>query len=360
MLVDLSQAQDIEAGDGTTSVVVLCGSLLIAVEKLLQKGLHPTVISEAFGKASQAAVEVLEGISVPVTLEDREQLIKCAATSLNSKVVSQYSDTIAPMVVDAVLKVRQGDNCDLRDIKIIKKLEGTIEDTELVDGVVFDRNVSHTVSGSAASVTGAKIALVQFCLSPPKTDLDNQVIVSDYAQMDRVLREERQYILGICKKIKVVKDIERDDVEFLCRSLGCKPIANVDNFTADKLGIAENVEEVSLGSGRCVKVTGAQVTDSKTVTVLVRGSNKLILEEADRSIHDALCVVRCLVKKRALIAGGGAPETEIAQALMAQANTLTGPEGYCFKAFAEAFEVIPFTLAENAGLNPIETVTKLR
>lgn len=392
MLVDLSQAQDIEAGDGTTSVVVLCGSLLIAVEKLLQKGLHPTVISEAFGKASAAAVKVLEGIAVPVTLDDRDQLIKCAATSLNSKVVSQYSDTIAPMVVDAVLKIASGDNCDLRDIKIIKKLEGTIEDTELVDGVVFDSGVSHTVHGSSASVTGAKIALVQFCLSPPKTDLDNQVIVSDYAQMDRVLREERQYILGICKKIKksgcnviliqksilreavsdlalhflakmkimVVKDIERDDVEFLCRSLGCKPIANVDNFTVDKLGIADNVEEISLGSGRCVKVTGAQVTDAKTVTILVRGSNKLILEEADRSIHDALCVVRCLVKKRALIAGGGAPETEIAQALMAHANTLVGPEGYCFKAYAEAFEVIPFTLAENAGLNPIETVTKLR
>jgi len=161
-------------------------------------------------------------------------------------------------------------------------------------------------------------------------------------------------------KILVVKDIEREDVDFLCRSLGCKPIANVESFTAEKLGLADNVEEISLGSGRCVKVTGAKVEDSKTVTILVRGSNKLILEEADRSIHDALCVVRCLVKKRALIAGGGAPETEIALSLMEHANTLVGPEAYCFKAFAEAFEVIPFTLAENAGLNPIETVTKLR
>jgi T-complex protein 1 subunit delta len=392
MLVDLSQAQDVEAGDGTTSVVVLCGSLLTACEKLLKKGLHPTVISEAFGAACRKSVEILEGISVPIELSDREQLIKCASTSLNSKVVSQYSGTIAPMVVDAVLKVQHDGNCDLRDIKIIKKLEGTIEDTELIDGVVFDRKVSHMVQGGTDRVTSAKIALVQFCLSPPKTDLDNQVIVSDYAQMDRVLKEERQYILGICKKIKksgcnvlliqksilreavndlalhflakmkilVVRDVEREDVEFLCKSLGCKPIANPDSFTADKLGIADTVEEISIGSSRVVKVTGAKVEDARTCSILVRGSNKLVLEEADRSIHDALCVVRCLVKKRALIAGGGAPETEIALALMEHAHSLTGPEAYCFRAFAEAFEVIPFTLAENAGLNPIETVTLLR
>lgn len=392
MLCDLSQAQDVEAGDGTTSVVVLAGSLLGACEKLLAKGLHPTIISDAFGKAAKKSVEILESIAVPVELTDRESLIKCAATSLNSKVVSQYSGTLAPMVVDAVLKVQRDGNCDLRDIKIIKKIEGTIEDTELVDGVVFDRKVSHMNNSATTAVEGAKIALCQFCLSPPKTDLDNQVIVSDYTQMDRVLKEERQYILNICKKIKksgcnvlliqksilreavndlalhflakmkilVVRDIEREDVEFLCKSLGCKPIASPESFTADKLGAAQTVEEASIGSTRVVKVTGSEVTDSGTCTILVRGSNKLVLEEADRSIHDALCVVRCLVKKRFLIAGGGAPETEIALALMAHSHTLDGPEAYCFRAFAEAFEVIPFTLAENAGLNPIETVTTLR
>lgn len=392
MLCDLSQAQDVEAGDGTTSVVVLCGSLLIAAERLLAQGMHPTIISDAFGAAARKSVEILKTIAVPVELTDREQLIKCASTSLNSKVVSQYSGTIAPMVVDAVLKVQHDGNCDLRDIKIVKKIGGTIEDTELVDGVVFDRKVSHMVQGGTDRVESAKIAMVQFCLSPPKTDLDNQVIVSDYAQMDRVLKEERQYILSICKKIKksgcnvlliqksilreavndlalhflakmkimVVRDIERDDVEFLCKSLGCKPIANPDMFTADKLGIAACVEEVNIGSSRVVKVTGAEVVESKTCTILVRGSNKLVLEEADRSIHDALCVVRCLVKERFLIAGGGAPETEIALALMAHSQTCAGPEAYCFRAYAEAFEVIPFTLAENAGLNPIETVTLLR
>jgi len=251
--------------------------------------------------------------------------------------------------------------------------------------------VSH-LAGGMDKVTNAKIAMVQFCLSPPKTDLDNQVIVSDYAQMDRVLREERQYILSICKKIKksgcnvlliqksilreavndlalhflakmkilVVRDIEREDVDFLVKSLGCRPIANIEDFTADKLGTADSVEEQSIGSSKVIKVTGPHIKDARTCSILVRGSNQLILEEADRSIHDALCVVRCLVKKQALIVGGGAPETEIALQLKKYAQGLSGPEAYCFRAYADAFEVIPFTLAENAGLNPISTVTLLR
>jgi len=391
MLVELSQAQDVEAGDGTTSVVVLCGALLTACEKLLRMGLHPTVISEAFGNAAKKAVEILEDISVPIELTDRDQLIKCASTSLNSKVVSQHSDKIAPMVVDAVLRVQERGNCDLNDIKIVKKLEGTIDETELVDGVIFDKKVS-SVPGAATFITGAKVAMVQFCLSPPKTDLDNQVVVADYAQMDRVLREERQYILGICKRIKksgcnvlliqksilreavsdlalhflakfkilVVRDIERDDVEFICKSVGCSPIASPEEFDSDKLGTAGLVEEMSIGSSKMVKISDTAVTDSKTCTILVRGSNELVLEEADRSVHDALCVVRCLVKKRALIAGGGAPETEVSLELAKHAQTLTGADAYCHRAFAEAFEVIPFTLAENAGLNPITTVTELR
>lgn len=391
MLVELSQAQDIEAGDGTTSVVVLCGAMLTACEKLLRMGLHPTQISESFGLAAAKAIEVIESISVPIELTDREALIKCASTSLNSKVVSQYADKIAPMVVDAVLKVQHDGNADLRDIKVIRKLEGTIDESELIDGVIFDKKVSHT-AGGIDRITNAKIALVQFCLSPPKTDLDNQIIVSDYAQMDRVLRDERTFILDICKRIKkvgcnvvliqksilreavsdlalhflakmkilVVRDIERDDVEFLCKSLGCKPIASVDGFTADKLGVADLIEEMSIGSSKVIKVTGPHVAQARTCSILVRGSNQLVLDEAERSIHDSLCVVRCLVKKRSLVVGGGAPETEITMQLTEYAKTLDGAAAYCVREYAEAFDVIPFTLAENAGLNPIATVTQLR
>merc|ERR1712241_485212 len=243
------------------------------------------------------------------------------------------------IAVDAVLKIidpAKENNVNLKDIKIIKKIGGTVDDTELVDGMVFEQKAAN-VNGPK-KIEKAKIGFIQFCVSPPKTDMDNQVVVSDYAAMDRVLREERAYLLNIVKQIKkagcnvlliqksilrdglsdlathffdkmkivVVKDIEREDVDFLCKTLGCRPIASLDHFTAENLASAETVEEVQTGSSKCVK-------------------------------------------KRFLIAGGGAPETEVSRELMQHANTLTGADAYCFKAFAEALEIIPYTLAENAG-----------
>jgi T-complex protein 1 subunit delta len=221
--------------------------------------------------------------------------------------------------------------------------------------------------------------------------MDHNVIVSDYAAMDRVLKEERAYILNIVKQIKksgcnvllvqksilrdavsdlahhfldkikvmVVKDVEREDIEFVCKTLNCRPIASLDHFLPEHLVNAELVEEVPSGSTKFVKITGIQ-NQGRTVSIVCRGSNKLVLEEAARSLHDALCVVRCLVRNRALIAGGGAPEIEMALQLAAYSQTLEGVDAYCFRAFANALEVIPSTLAENAGLNPIATVTDLR
>ncbi|XP_030284658.1 T-complex protein 1 subunit delta [Sparus aurata] len=392
MLVELSKAQDIEAGDGTTSVVVIAGALLDACYRLLQKGIHPTIISESFQKAVEKGVEILTAMSRPVQLSDRETLLNSATTSLCSKVVSQYSSLLAPMSVDAVMRVidpATATGVDLQDIKIIKKLGGTIDDCEMVEGLVLNQRVANS---SVTRVEKAKIGLIQFCLSPPKTDMDNQIVVSDYAQMDRVLREERAYILNMVKQIKkagcnvlliqksilrdalsdlalhflnkmkimVVKEIEREDIEFICKTLGTKPIAHIDHFTPEMLGTAELAEEVSLdGSGKLVKITGC-ASPGKTVSIVVRGSNKLVIEEAERSIHDALCVIRCLVKKRALIAGGGAPEIELAVRLAEYSRTLGGMEAYCVRAYSDSLEVIPSTLAENAGLNPISTVTELR
>lgn len=392
MLVQLSKSQDVEAGDGTTGVVVIAGSLLNACERLLSKGIHPSEISNAFGMAAVKGAEFLEQMATPVELSDRKELIKSASTSLNSKVVSLYADTIAPIVVDAALKVAdlESNSVDLNDIRLIKKLDGTIEDTELVDGVVLDNHFSHLTSNRDHQ-ENAKIALVQFCLSAPKTDMDNQVVISDYSQMDRVLREERNYIMDLCKKIKksgcnvllvqksilreavsdqalhflnrmkinVVKNVERDDVDFICKSLGCRPVANIDDLTPDAMASADRVEEVTTGNSKILKFSGVK-HETKTVSVIIRGSSNLVLAEAERSIHDALCVIRCLVKKRFLIAGGGAPEIELALQLGEFANSLTGATSYCVREFARALEVVPFTLAENAGLNPISTVTELR
>ena len=393
MLVELSKAQDVEAGDGTTSVVVLAGSLLDAASKLLQKGIHPTIISESFQEAAKSAVEILEKeLEIPVDLADTEALARVASTSLNSKVVSQYSTLLAPMAVHAVLKIKDNytGNVDLKDIKIVRKLGGTLDDSELIEGLCLAHKFCNDFG--SRKVEKAKIGLIQFCLSAPKTDMDNQVVVSDYSQMDRILKEERNYILNIIKQIKksgcnvllvqksilrdalsdisihflskakigVIRDVDREDVEFICKSLGCKPIASLDHFVPEALGTADMVEEIA--GSKIIKISGIQATanQSKTVNILLRGSNKMVLEEAERSIHDALCVIRCLVKKPLLIPGGGAPEIEVAYRLAEVSRTLTGLKAVCFRAFADALEVVPFTLAENAGLPPIYTVTELR
>ena len=222
--------------------------------------------------------------------------------------------------------------------------------------------------------------------------MDNQIVVTDYRQMDKILKEERLYILNLCKAIKksgcnvlliqksilrdatnelslaylqklkilAVRDVERDEIEFLARSLGCKPISDVEQMTADKLGEADLVEEISRNGAKVIRVSGIKNPSGKTVSVLCTGANSLVVEESERSLHDALCVVRCLVKKRALIAGGGAPEIHVSRLLAEYSTSLTGMEAYCFAAYAEALEVIPTTLAENAGLNPIAMVTELR
>mmetsp|Transcript_6456 Transcript_6456/g.8748 ORF Transcript_6456/g.8748 Transcript_6456/m.8748 type:complete len:532 (+) Transcript_6456:157-1752(+) len=400
MLVELSKSQDIEAGDGTTSVCVIAGALLSCCQDLLEKGIHPMAIADAFKAAEVKAEEFLREMSMPVDLGQRETLIDAVTTCLSSKVVSQNADILSPMAVDAVLTVLESneaigkdpDNIDLNDIKIVKQLGGTVDDTEMVNGMVFEKGAKKS-AGGPSRIENAKIGLAQFHLSAPKTDMENNVVVSDYAAMDRILREERKHILGLCKKIKkagcnvlllqksilrdayndlslhflakmgimVIADVERNDIEFISKTLGCLPVAHVDSFTADKLGSADLVEEVSAPGGgeNVVKVTGLPNPEGK-VTLLMRGSNRLVLDEADRSMHDALCVMRSLVKKRHIIAGGGAPETEVAVRLMEWSKTQTGMKAYCIRAYAEALEVVPYTLAENAGMNPIGLVTELR
>jgi T-complex protein 1 subunit delta len=393
MLVDVSGAQDVEAGDGTTSVVILTGALLGAAEKLLSKGIHPTLIAESFQRAAQRSVEILLDMSTKISLDDREALVRAASTSLSSKIVGQYSYALAPLAVDAVLKIINSDatNVDLSDIRLIKKVGGTIEDTELVDGVVLTQNVVKS-AGGPTRIEKAKIALIQFQISPPKPDMENNVVVNDYRQMDKILKEERAYLLNICKKIKkakcnvvliqksilrdavndlalhflsklgilVIRDIERDEIDFLSKSLACKPISDIDLFTEDRLGSADLIEEIESSGSKIVKVTGIKNNNKQTASVVCRGANSLVLDETERSLHDALCVIRCLVKEKALIAGGGAPEIEVSRTLMKESRELSGTEQFIFKEFAEALEVIPTTLAENSGLNSINVVTDLR
>lgn len=307
-LVEISKAQDIEAGDGTTSVVVMAGALLKATTELMAKGIHPTAISDGFQVAHKKAMEVVDQMSKPVDLEDRDSLIQNAITSLSSKVVSHHSDLLAPMAVDAVLKIidrATADNVDLKNIHVSKKLGGTIDESELINGLCFvDKKASH-LAGGPTRIENAKIGLIQFPISAPKSDMESNVVVGNDAAMDRIIKEERQYILGIIKKIiasganvlllqksilreaisdlalhflakkriMVIKDIERDDVDFIAKTIGAVPVAHVDQLKPEKLGSAGLVEEVSAGgSAKIVKVTECP-NQGKTVSILLRGSN---------------------------------------------------------------------------------------
>lgn len=391
-MVELSEAQDAEAGDGTTSVVILAGSLLGAAEKLLDLGIHPSAISDAFKTASAYASEILQStLAIPISLTDTATLVSIAATSLSSKVVAPYAGQVASIAVDAVMQCAANNNVDLRDIRIIKRPGGTIEDMRILDGIALMQAANRSANGPTR-IEKARIGICQFQLSGPKTDMDSQLVVSDYAQMDRALKEERNYLLNMCKRIKktganvlliqksilrdavnelslhylaklkimVVTEVERDEIDFLCRSLGCRPIADIDAFTEDKLGTADLIEEQDVDGAQVVLVSGVRTVPKKTVSILCRGASQLVVDEAERSLHDALCVVRCLVKRPAMICGGGVPEIELSVRLAAKAKEHTGSAARCLESYAAAMECIPTILAENAGLSAIRILTDLR
>lgn len=394
-MVEISKAQDIEAGDGTTSVVVIAGALLRAAEELLNKGLHASQISDGFQCALKKALQVIDDMSIPVDLEDRDKLIQNAITSLSSKVVSHHSDLLAPIAVDTVMQIidkKTATNADLKNIHVSTKLGGTIDDSEMINGLCFvDKKASH-YAGGPTKVENAKIAILQFPISAPKTDLESNVVVHDYTAMDRLLKEEKKYLVDLCKKIQksgcnvillqksilreavselalhflakmkimVVKDIERDQIDFISRTIKATACAHIDHLKPEMLGKADLVcEESAGGSQKIIKVTGCP-NQGETVSVLLRGSNQLVLDEAERSLHDALCVVRALVKKRSLVPGGACVEMEVSNQLVKYSREIFGSDSYCCRAFGEALELIPYTLSENAGLNPIVFVTELR
>lgn len=394
LLIQTSKAQDVEAGDGTTSVVILSGSFLDKAERLIEKGVHPSMISEGYALALNKSIEIINKVAKKINIEDEDYLVQCVKTSLASKIVSQNSSELAPLAIQAIKKIvniKTATNVDLNDIKIVKKQGGTMDDIELIEGLVFPDNRPSQSAGGPTKIVNPKIAVLQFCLSSPKTDIENNIAINDYSQIDRVLKEERKYILELVKKISasganvlliqksilrdsindlalhflakkrimVVRDIERTDVEFICKTLNCVPIAHIDNLKPEKLGNADIAEDVDLSDGS--KIFKIGIKNSPTATILVRGTSNLILDEAERSIHDALCVLRCLVKNKGIIGGGGAIEIELWRQLEEYAQSLDkGAMSQVVKAYSEALEIIPLTLAENCGVSPIKVITELR
>ncbi|MEM2110963.1 MAG: thermosome subunit beta [Candidatus Bathyarchaeia archaeon] len=387
MMVEVSKTADDEVGDGTTTVVIVSGELLSKAEELLSKNVHPTIIIDGYRKAAEKALETLEKIAIPVKPTDKESLKKVAMTSMASKIVSENSEYLAKIAVDAILHVAQkvGDEyrVDLDDVMVEKKPGESIVDTKLIKGIVLDKEVVHP--GMPKRVENAKIALLDVALEVEKTEFDAKINIETPEQMESFLQEEENMLremadkissvganVVICQKgiddmvqhflsrkgILAVRRAKKSDMEKLAKATGGKVVTSLDDLTENDLGYAALVEERKIGDDEMVFIEGCK--NPRSVAILIRGGTERIVEEAERSIHDALFVVRDVVQEPKIVAGGGAPEEEVARALREYAETLPGREQLAVHMFAEAVEIVPITLGENAGLDPIDIISEIR
>ncbi|KAJ4496224.1 hypothetical protein C8J55DRAFT_532652 [Lentinula edodes] len=322
-------AEDMEVGDGMTSVVVLAGSFLGAAEKMLQKGIHPTLVAESFLKATIKAMEYLTDITAPVDLNNKPSLLLAGRAHLS--ISRYYSSTLAPIIVAAVTHLVTPTS--------LNKISGTIEDAELlvVEGVVQEL---YSIRTLLLQLVEKELPLHNSnYLSAPKLDMDSTIIINDYRQMDKVIKEGQQegqqYLLNVCKKIK------KANSNILLLQNIFFPIVDIETFTEDKLGYADIVEETSADEVKIMKITGIEIR-GQTVSIMATGSNNLVVEECERSLHDALCIM-------ALIGSGGAPEIHASRMLSQYAQSLKGMEAYCFQAYADALEVIPGLISNILG-----------
>jgi len=394
LLVNVSESQDSEVGDGTTSVIILSGSLLGASLNLIRRGVPGSRLTKCLGIFLEETKKILLKIAIPINLKSSYTLYNAACTALESKVISSHCHILAPIAVKSILSIldkKKSFNVDLKRIKIIKKIGGTIDQTELINGIAIDYPVIKSYGGPNKMIN-ARVALVQFSISSPSTDTDNLLVIENYAHMDKLLKEEKQLIVSFCRKIKstgcnvillqksilkesicdfaiqilaqmkimLVRDIDRDEFLFIADSLGSIPIIDIETFSADKLGMVKQIEEKNYNGQKVLVFKGVQNPRVKSSTILIRSSNKHLLEETERSLHDALCVMRSIIRRRFLITGGGAMEIEVALSLKQYGKTLTGINSYCFNAFAHSLEIIPYTLCENAGLEPIEIISRMK
>ncbi|MEM3627030.1 MAG: thermosome subunit beta [Candidatus Bathyarchaeia archaeon] len=387
MLVEVAKAQDNEVGDGTTTAVVLAGELLAKAENLLDQNIHPTVIIDGYKKASAKAQEILDGMAIPISIDDDKRLIDVAITSMGSKGVTVAKEHFAKLAVEAVRQVAEkkdgGIKADIDLIKVLKKHGKSLDETELVRGVVIDKEVAHPQMPKI--INNAKIALVNAKLEIEKTEFDAKINIESPEQMKLFLDEEERMLkemvdkiaevganVVFCEKgiddvalhflakrgILAVKNVSSSDMEKLSRATGGKIMASFKDLTPEALGEAKTVEEIKIGDDKLVYVR--ECKNPKAVTIVVRGGTEHVVDEAERSLHDALCVVRNAIEDGKIVAGGGAPEAEVAKQLRDYAVKVGGREQLAIEAFADAVESIPLTLAENAGLDPIDIMVALR
>ena len=387
MMVEVSKTIDTEVGDGTTSSVVFAGALLEKAEKLLEKDVHSTVIIDGYQAASEKALELLAKLAKTIKPDDRESLIKIAKTSMQSKLVSEDSAPLSKLVVDSILKIAEKDgdkySVDLDNLKVEKKAGGSIDDTSLINGIVLDKEIVH--SGMPTKIEKARIALVNAALEVEKTEMSAEIRISDPTQMQQFLEEENKMLKSmvdkihniganvlICQKgiddisqhylskhgVLAVRRVKESDMTKLAKATGGRISTNLDDISASDLGSAEIVQQKKVESDKWVFIEGCK--NPRSVTVLIRGGSQRVVDEVDRSIHDALMVVKDVVEKPSIVAGGGSPEAYLAAELNEWSSSSEGREQLAIKQYAEAFESIPLTIAENAGMDPIDTIITLR
>ena len=387
MMVEISKTIDTEVGDGTTSSVIFAGALLEKAEKLLEKDVHSTVIIDGYQAASEKALELLAKLAKTIKPDDRESLIKIAKTSMQSKLVSENSVPLSKLAVDAILKIAEIDgdkySVDLDNLKVEKKAGGSIDDTSLISGIVLDKEIVH--SGMPTKIEKARIALVNAALEVEKTEMSAEIRISDPTQMQLFLEEENRMLKSmvdkihsiganvlICQKgiddisqhylskhgILSVRRVKESDMTKLAKATGGRITTNLDDISTNDLGSAEIVHQKKVESDKWVFIEGCK--NPRSVTILIRGGSQRVVDEADRSIHDALMVVKDVVEKPSIVAGGGSPEAYLATELNEWSGGAEGREQLAIKQYAEAFESIPLTIAENAGMDPIDTLISLR
>jgi len=387
MMVEVAKTQDDEVGDGTTSAVIIAGELLGKAEELIDKNVHPTVIIDGYRKAGEKALEILEKIAIPVNPTDRQWMKRVAVTSMASKLVADHKEQLADIASQAILQVAEkGEKefkADVDDVMVEKKPGESLTDTKLINGIVVDKEVVHP--GMPKRIEKARIALLDTPLEIEKTEFDAKINIESPEQMQAFLEQEENMLKDMVEKIAktganviiaqkgvddlaqhylarkgilAVRRVKKSDMEKLAKATGGKIITNLDDISQTDVGNAQLVEERKIGDDKMTFIEGCK--NPKSVAILIRGGTERIVAEAERSIHDALCVARDIVREPKIVAGGGAPELEVARTLKEYAQTLPGREQLAVQSYAEALESIPLTLSENAGLDPIDVLSELR
>ncbi|WP_424019966.1 thermosome subunit alpha [Halorientalis pallida] len=383
MIVEVAQTQEDEVGDGTTTAVVISGELLAKAEDLLDQDIHATILAQGYRQAAEKAKEILEDMAIEVDEDDTDILEQIAATAMTGKGAENAKDTLASLVVDSVRAVADDEGIDTDNIKVEKVVGGSIDESELVEGVIVDKERVH--DNMPYAVEDANVALLDTAIEVPETELDTEVNVTDPDQLQQFLDQEEKQLkemvdnladagadVVFCQKgiddmaqhylaqegILAVRRAKKSDIKALARSTGARVVSNIDDITEDDLGFAGSVAEKDIGGDQRIFVE--DVEDAKAVTMILRGGTDHVVDEVERAIDDSLGVVSVTLEDGKVLPGGGAPETQLALGLRDYADSVGGREQLAVEAFADAIDVVPRTLAENAGLDPIDSLVDLR